>query len=299
MKRSDHGQSEIWTTRRLLVWTSRFLAKKGVDSPRLSAEMLLAHVLGVPRLNLYMDSDRLATELERAAFRDLVERASAHEPVDYLTGQTNFFSLTLHVTPAVLIPRPSTETIVEHVMQHARRTSGFSTPLIFDIGTGSGAIAIALTKHLRNCHVIATDIREDVLAVAKENAQQQDVADRIEFVQGDLFDALQSDQRAQYLLANPPYVSDEQWAQVAPNVKNYEPELALRGGVDGLKFIRRIITDCRRHLDVPGQLVIEFGADQKEHVLQLSEKTPGLINTHILADHEGLARVLVANASSQ
>src|SRR5690606_2657740 len=142
------GQTDLWTTRRLLSWTTDYFQRKGLDSPRLTAEMLLAHVLGVTRLKLYMDPDRPATELERAAFRELVERAARYEPVDYLVGQTPFFSMMLKVSPAVLVPRPSTETIVEHVLQHARRTPGFHSPLIVDLGTGSGAIAIAIAKHL-------------------------------------------------------------------------------------------------------------------------------------------------------
>jgi len=286
---------ERWTTRKLLEWTTPYLARKGVDSPRLSAEMLLSHVLGTPRLKLYMDPDRPTTDLERAAFRELVERAAKHEPVDYLVGHAPFFSMMLKVTPAVLIPRPSTETLVEHVIQHARRTPGFHAPLIADIGTGSGAIAIALAKHIPSCRVIAVDISPDALAIAKENAVTQKVADRIDFVQGDLLSAISAGQRLAYLVSNPPYISDDEWAQVEPNVKDYEPHLALRGGVDGLRDLRKLIEQAPAYLQMPGQLVLEFASSQKQAMLQLAQQNPGLTNAHILADHEALPRILVAD----
>lgn len=286
----------IWTTRQLLHWTTDFFHKKGLDNPRLSAEMLLAHVLGVDRLKLYMDPDRPTSDLERATFREWVERAARHEPVDYLVGHTPFFSLKLKVTPDVLIPRPSTETLVEHVLQHARRTPGFHTPTIADIGTGSGAIAVALAKHLKTAHVVATDISEAALAVARENAEAHGVAERIEFVQGSLLEPLRG-RRFEFLVSNPPYISDEEWAQVEPNVKEYEPASALRAGVDGLRDIRPLIAHAREYLTQPGQLVLEFAASQKKQVLKLAEEADGLTHVHTLADHERLPRVLVADAA--
>ncbi|MCC7192164.1 MAG: peptide chain release factor N(5)-glutamine methyltransferase [Phycisphaeraceae bacterium] len=284
-----------WTTRRLLAWTAEHLEKKGVDSPRLSAEMLLAHVLGVARIKLYMDADRPASELERAAYRDLVERAAKHEPVDYLVGNAPFFSMMLKVSPAVLIPRPSTETLVEHVIQHCRRTPGFHAPLIADIGTGSGAIAIALAKHIPNSRVIAIDISEDALAIAKENARSQGVAVRIDFHSGNLLEPLTS-QRVRYLVSNPPYISDAEWEEVLPNVKDYEPVTALRGGTDGLQFIRAILEQAHRVMDTPAQIAIEIAASQKNAALELARVSPRLSNPQVLADHEGLPRVLVADA---
>ena len=296
MARSAEPSSGPWTTRRLLAWTTRHFARHGVESPRLACEMLLAHVLGVPRLDLYTDADRPASELERAAFRQLVERAARHEPVDYLTGRTPFFSMMLCVDPGVLIPRPSTETVVEHIVQHARRTPGFASPLVIEIGTGSGAVSIALARHISGCRVIATDISAKALETARLNAREQGAADLIDFLEGDLFEPVPTDQRAAYLASNPPYISDEEWEQVPPNVKNHEPYIALRGGADGLRFIRPLIAGARQHLDRPGQLVLEIAASQKEKALQLAHRAPGLANAHVLADHEGLPRVLVADA---
>ena len=285
---------EVWTVRRLLAWTTEHFDRKGIDRARLCAEMLLAHVLGIERVKLYMDLDRPATELERAAFRELVERAGDHEPVDYLVGQAPFFSMMFKVTPAVLIPRPSTEALVEHVIQHARRTPGFSAPLIADIGTGSGIIAICLAKHIPASRIVATDQSEAALEVARENAKRHGVVDRIEFRHGDLLEPLGA-RPVRYLIANPPYISDEERAEVAPNVKDYEPVEALRGGVDGLKFIRPLIAQAASHLDEPGQLVMEIAASQKAAALQLAGEAENLSNAHVLADHERLPRVLVCD----
>lgn len=294
MSTGRSGSTETWTTRRLLEWTAKYLGQHGVDQPRLSTEMLLAHVLGVERLKLYMDPDRPASELERAAFRGLVERAVQHEPVDYLVGQAPFFSMMLTVNPSVLVPRPSTETVVEHVVQHARRTPGFHSPSIVDIGTGSGAIAIALAKHVPGCHVTATDVSDAALEVAKQNAAEQGVADRVEFLQGDLYEPI-AGRRFRYIVSNPPYISDAEWEDVAPNVQDHEPTGALRGGADGLRYLRPLIAEARGHADGHAQLVLEIAASQKQQVLRLADEAPGLTHAHVLADHEALPRVLVAD----
>ena len=284
-----------WTSRRLLLWTTEYFKKKGIDNPRLSAEMLLAHVFSTQRIKLYMDPHRPTSKLERSTFRQLVERAAEHEPVDYLIGKCPFFSMTLAVNRNVMIPRPSTETVVEHIIQHARRTPGFHAPLIADIGTGSGAIAIALAKHLPQCRVIATDKCKAALLLARQNTDAYNVTDVIEFRHGDLLDPLQG-QRVRYLVSNPPYISDDEWQDVPTNVKQYEPEQALRGGADGLRYLRSLIGRARRHLEQPGQLVVEIAAAQRISVTKLVEQTDGLSNPHVLADHEGLPRVLVADA---
>lgn len=287
-----------WTSKRLLQWTTAAFENKGIDSPRVCAEMLLAHVLEQPRLKLYMDPDRPASDLERAAYRALVERAMNDEPVDYLVGQAPFFSMMLKVSPAVLVPRPSTETLVEHVLQHARRTPGFANPRIADVGTGSGTIAVALAKQFAktgaDVTIIATDISEDALAVAQENAEAQGVLELIEFRHGDLLAPLRGE-RFTYLCSNPPYIPDHEWDAVEPNVKDHEPTLALRGGADGLDLIRPLIAQAKEHLNDPGQLAVEIAACQKQEVIELATEV-GLRHPSVLVDHEKLPRVLVADA---
>lgn len=289
-----------WTSKRLLAWTTQAFEQKGIDSPRISAEMLLAHVFGVARLKLYMDPDRPASDLERAAYRDLVERALADEPVDYLVGLAPFFSMMFKVSPAVLVPRPSTETLVEHVLQHARRTPGFESPTVADVCTGSGAVAVALARQFKRDKtptspgmVVATDLYEDALAVARENAETHGVSELVDFRHGDLLEPLVND-KFSYLVSNPPYIPDGEWAEVAPNVKDHEPTHALRGGADGLDLIRPLIAGALKHLRDPGQLVVEIASVQKDEVIALA-KEAGLRNATVLVDHEHKPRVLVAD----
>lgn len=285
--------NQNWTSRKLLNWTTEYLERKGIDAPRRSAEMLLAHVLNTERIKLFMDLDRPASPLERAAFRELVERAARHEPVQYLVGEAWFFAMDFEVNPAVLIPRPSTETLVEHIVQHCRNTPGFRHPVIADICTGSGCIAIALAKHIPGARLIATDISDEALEVARRNAERHDVADRIQFRQGSLYEPLS--ERVRIIATNPPYIPDEEWEAVEPNVKEYEPASALRGGGDGLDFIRPLIAGAGDHLLEFGQLVMEIAASQKAAVLELAGRDHHLNHPKVLADFEGLPRVLVAD----
>jgi release factor glutamine methyltransferase len=282
-----------WTTRALLAWTAEHLEKQGVDSPRVSAEMLLSHVLGVPRLKLYMEPDRPASPEEREQFRGLVQRAGKHEPVDYLVGFTPFFAMEFKVSPAVLIPRPSTETLIEYVLQNIRSRDQESPLRIADICTGSGAIAIALAKHLPNAQIIATDISENALTIAQENAQTHGVSDRIDFRQGNLLEPIEGE-RFDYLLSNPPYISDTEWQEVAPNVRDYEPTLALRAGEDGLDLIHPLIAEAANHLLPDGKVLIEIAASQDRVAVGLAEKA-GLLNIDILQDHDRLPRVIVGS----
>lgn len=283
-----------WTTRRLLDWTTGHFESKGVDDARLAAELLLAHVLEVPRIKLYMDLDRPASPRELAAYRELVEKAAAHHPIQYLLGEGHFFSLVFKVTPDTLIPRPATETLVDHIIHHTRVTPGYVTPVIADIGAGSGCIAVALAKNLPDARLVATDISEPALAVARENAERHGVAERISFRHGPLYEPL-ADQPFHYIVSNPPYIPDNEWEQVAPNVRDHEPASALRAGSDGLDVLRPLIAHAAEHLQRPGQLVVEIAASQKAAVLQLADAAPGLTNAHVLADHEGHPRVLVAD----
>jgi len=277
--------------------------KAGLDSPRLLAEMLLAHVVGCERLRLYTDPDRPASPIERDLLRDLAARALKHEPVQYLVSEAWFFGLPFRVDPRVLIPRPATETIVEEVLQHARAShpAGGAGLLIADICAGSGCIGVALLKRLAQARVIASDVSGDALAVARENAARHDVLERIDFVQGDLLaplgehPATRGPACVDYLVSNPPYIPDDEWNAVAPNVKNHEPHAALRGGVDGLDFVRRLLHDGASHLVRPGGLLMVEVADSRANAAkELIAGDDRLDDVRVVRDFEGFDRVVIA-----
>lgn len=301
--------AESWTTRKLLAWMTKAFEDKGLDAPRRQAEMLLAHVLGTERLRLYMDPDRPAAPLERDALRGLVKRALADEPIQYLVGEEHFFAMAFKVDKRVLIPRPSTQTIVEAVLQHARKNPDAGSVrdsdagrgiLIADVCTGSGCIAAALARHLPGARVVATDISEDALAVAKENIEHHGLADRVDLARGDLLGALRAHPVAgkkaslRYLCSNPPYIPDDEWAAVEPNVKHHEPAIALRGGPDGMDFVRPLVEGSPAFIEPGGLMLIEVAAARAPDALALAEAHPDLTNARILKDSDGLPRVLVA-----
>jgi release factor glutamine methyltransferase len=287
----------LWTVRRLLEWTTPFFTRKEVDSPRLSAELLLAHVLQVPRLKLYTDYERPVTDHQLTTYRDLVKRGAEHEPIAYLTGKAHFFNLEFDVTRDVLIPRPETETLVEHVLQLARNVPGFESPRILDLCTGSGCIAAAIAHHLKTASVLATDLSEKALAIAKTNIEKLNLSDRISFTQGDLFDALKRDvDRAPFhlILANPPYIPTSQLATLDKNVKDFEPHSALDGGLDGLAIHRRILNEAPTHLLPNGRIYLEIAFDQGPAIQQLASTHPSFTEVKILKDPANHDRLLTA-----
>ena len=297
--------TQIWTTRRLLAWMNEAFTHNNLDSPRLMAEMILSHVLGCQRLRLYMEPDRPATSLELNGLRNLVGRALKHEPVQYLVGEAWFFGLPFTVDKRVLIPRPATQTIVEYVLQHARTATGFGGPtgaetLIADICTGSGCIAISLLSSMKLARAVAVDVSEDALAVARLNAIRHGVIDRIELLQGDLVAPLLAHPAAgaqeslHYIVSNPPYIPDDEWDAVEPNVKDHEPHLALRGGVDGLDFFRRLLETAPPLLKPDGLLLIEIAESRFKEAEALAAAHPLLHSVRVLNDLENKPRVVVA-----
>jgi len=296
---------DVWTTRRLMTWIVDTFTRRDLDSPRRQAEMLLMHVMGCKRLSLYTDHDRPTTPLERQALRDLVTRALKHEPVQYLVGEESFFGLDFKVDKRVLIPRPATATIVEEVLQHHRATRPGPAIkgeglLIADICTGSGCIAIALLKNIPMARAVASDLSPDALTVAGENARRHAVTDRLEFAKGNLLGPLaempatRGVESIDYLVSNPPYIPDDEWAAVEPNVKNYEPHLALRGGSDGLDLVRPLFADGPALLRPSGMILVEVAASRTTHAAELAAANPLLGDIRVLKDIDGLARVIAA-----
>ena len=288
-------QSGPWTVRKLLEWTPGFLTKKGVDQPRLSAELLLSHVLMLSRIQLYTGYERVLNDPQLAMFRDLVRRAGEQEPIAYLTGKAHFFSLEFAVNRDVLIPRPDTETLVENVLQTVRHQPGLESPRVLDLCTGSGCVAAAIAKNLKSANVLAIDISEKAAAVARQNVLQLGLADRISIEVGDLFSPLQKIVDARpfdLIVGNPPYIAADQLAGLDKSVRDYEPMLALDGGVDGLVIHRRILAKAADHLSPAGKIFLEIAFDQGAAAREMAAGYDAYEAVRILKDFGARDRVL-------
>ena len=268
------SQAEEWTIKSLLDWTVSFFGKKGFDSPRLDAEVLLAYVLNTTRVDLFVRYDEKASDEARAQYRELVRRRSQGEPVAYLVGKKEFYSLDFTVDLNVLIPRPETEQLVLETIEYVKKVSKGAaaegageapTPRtwsICDVGAGSGCIAVALAKYVANSRVLAIDISAPALEVARKNAEKHGVAEKIEFREGDLLDSvaldLPEEERFDIIASNPPYVSESEYAELDPTVKNFEPKLALIGGQTGAELPVRLANQAPDRLKSGGRFFMEL-----------------------------------------
>lgn len=282
------AQDGVWTIGRLLTWTKEYFQRHGLDTPRLDAEVLLAHVLGMDRLHLYVRFDEPLEQAELARYRAAVRRRVQREPVAYITGEKEFMGLAFHVTPAVLVPRPETELVVETA---AALLAARPAPLVADVGTGSGAIAVALLHTLAAARAVAVDISADALRVAADNAARHGVAERLEFIAGDFLAPL-GERRFDAVLVNPPYVAAPEMKRLPPEVR-CEPAAALYGGQDGLAYYRRLAADGPAHLLPGGYIVCEIGQGQDAAVTALLRQT-GLTVTEVRRDLAKIPRVVVA-----
>jgi release factor glutamine methyltransferase len=244
--------------------TTEFFSRKGIDSSRLNAELLVGHALGLKRMQLYLQFERPLTEAELETIRGLVRRRGLHEPVQYIVGETDFHGLRLKVDPRVLIPRPETEQLVEMVMAECPQPPG----RILDLGTGSGAIALALTQAFPAAQTVATDVDPAALALARENAATAGVADRIAFVESDWFERV-PDGAYDLIVANPPYLSSGEVAEAAAEVRGFEPHRALVADEQGIAALRAIIGRGREFLTPSGLLALETGISQHPALLEL------------------------------
>jgi release factor glutamine methyltransferase len=289
--------SESWTVRRILEWTSGYFTRKNIDAPRLSAELLLSHVLAAPRIQLYTQYERPLSEQELTRMRSLVQRASEEEPIAYLTGRAHFFNLEFDVTRDVLIPRPDTETLVENVLQTVRHQAGLETPRIIDLCTGSGCIAAALAHHLKSATVLAIDISPAAVAVARKNIERLGLAERVIVEQGDLFEPLSrmvDVQPFDLIVANPPYIRTSDLETLDKSVREYEPVSALDGGLDGLSLHRRILDEAPQRLISGGRIYLEIAFDQGPLAMQIANGREAFHDVRILKDFGGRDRVLTA-----
>lgn len=284
-----------WTVAALRRTTHDLLAQRGVESPRLDADLLLGHVLGLSRTQLYMYGDREVDTEQRDAFRELVRRRLRGEPIAYLLGRRGFWNLELRVDRRVLIPRPETEHLVEQVLAYTagRRQASWK---IVDVGTGSGALALALASELPNATVVAIDASVDALAVATENAELLGLRDRVKLVRGDLLEPIvRAGARVHIVVSNPPYVGEEDGAELEAGVREHEPHMALFAGRDGLALIRRLLPQAAAVLEPGGLLLCEHGTAQGEAVRKLAAPHFATVSTERdLAGHDRLLRALVA-----
>lgn len=250
-----------WTVLKLLEWSRGFFHERGIDSARLDAELLLGHVLGIDRVRLYMEFDRPLLPAELDTLRALVKRRASREPVAYLTGTRGFWTLDLDTDARALIPRPDTEVLVEEALAKFPAGSG----RVLDIGTGTGAVALAIASERPEASIVATDVSTDALALARQNAETLNLP--IELVESDLF--AQVEGAFDLIVSNPPYVADS--AELGPGVRDFEPARALFAGVDGLDVLRPLIAAAPEHLVAGGWLIVEHGFDQAVAVRALFE----------------------------
>lgn len=286
------SQAETWTVRRLLEWTTDFFQKKNIESPRLEAEILLSTALGLKRIELYTNFETEPQEPERIHFREFVKRRGAGEPVAYLVGFKEFYSISLKVDRNVLIPRPETEQLVLETLDLLKSMPPGTEGAVCDVGTGSGAIAVAVAKNWpKNMKgkITAVDLSEDALAVARENAESNDVTNRIDFYHSDLLDAVAGP--FDIVVSNPPYVSQSEYDTLPVDVKNYEPKSALLAGPKGTEIIDRIITQAIEKLRSSGYLLIEGSPMIADTVASLLVDWN---NVRILKDGAGFKRFVIA-----
>jgi release factor glutamine methyltransferase len=286
---------EPWTIGRLLTWTIDYLGRHGAENPRLDAEVLLATARGCKRIDLYAAYGELADEPTRTAFRELVRRRAAGTPVAYLVGHREFYSLEFEVTPDVLIPRPETELLVVALLdQMKRRPAGEKILDIADVGTGSGVLAVCAAKYVANSRVTAIDISPAALAVARRNAERHAVVERIEFVESDLFANVPRAAKFDFIVSNPPYVSTAEMANLAADVREHEPHVALHAGEGGTGVIAPLVEQAAERLKPGGGLLIEVSPMIAAEVEQLIRSTSAFELGPTMRDLAGHPRVIQA-----
>lgn len=290
------GQNSSWRIGDILKWTTGFFEEKGVDSPRLTAEIMLAHVLGVSRLDLYLGYDKPLNQDERSRFRELVKRRASREPLAYITGEKAFWKLDLEVSRAVLVPRPETEFLVETLLDRVRKSGFFSSEKIVfaDLGTGSGAIALSVSCELENTLAVAVDRSFSAVSVASKNAAMNGLSDRIAFICSDWCSSFAGNTQFDFIVSNPPYIKTDVIPGLQPEVSIYEPRDALDGGADGLFCIKRIINTAFDHIREGGFLMMEIGYDQGDEVIRLLDGCGLCMAAEIIKDLSGHDRIAYA-----
>ena len=284
-----------FSIRGALSWGAQVLSDAGIENHRLDAEVLLRHVLKMEKEQLYMNGDTPINAGQEAEFRALLSRRSQREPLAYITGQKEFWSLDFFVTPAVLIPRPETELLVEVALQYIKRLRSGSPVKVLDLGTGSGAIAVCLAKDHDVAEIVAVDISPVALDLARFNAARHGVANRIRFLPGDLFAPVKASlDTFDLIVSNPPYIRTGELSLLAPEIREWEPTIALDGGADGTDTYRHIIGEGHRYLVPGGSIVLEIGADMGRDVADLFSRSGCYGPPAVCQDYAGKDRVIAA-----
>jgi release factor glutamine methyltransferase len=284
--------------------STEFLKNKGVDSPRLQTELLLAHLLAMPRMKLYLNFERNLSDTELDTFRNLIKRRGQREPLQHIVGSTSFCGLELAVNRHVLIPRPETEFLAEQgwTFLHSLNTrpsaasspptSADQPPTALDLGTGSGCLAIALAVHCPSARLVATDISAAALNVAKQNAARHNVLERIDFLEGNTFAVFNSLNSFNLIISNPPYIATREIPSLQVEVRDYDPRQALDGGPDGLSFYRRIAAEAAPLLKPGGKIMLEFGDDHAPAIREIFEAEKWIVEA-VLEDYTQRPRIII------
>ncbi|WP_457552544.1 peptide chain release factor N(5)-glutamine methyltransferase [Desulfobacula sp.] len=286
-----------WTIIKILSWTESYLKKHSIDSPRLAAEMLLAHCLGKKRLDLYLQYDRPLQKNELSDFKALIKRRIQNEPVAYITGEKGFYEADFKVEEGVLIPRPDTETLVEQAIEVLNAGQANSkTMAVLELGTGSGAIIVSLAKKFSHHLYFASDISPVALAIAKKNAERI-VKEKIAFFSGSWFLSLKRKPQFDLIVSNPPYIPSADIQMLQSEIRLFEPIIALDGGIDGLDCYRSILIDAHHYLTPGGTLLLEMGFDQKKGIENILKQYPQYGNIDFIRDLAGHNRIVLMKKS--
>ena len=291
---SNLGRRRVWKVLKLIEWSGQYLEEKGVERGRLDAEHLLAHAMSTTRLDLYLQYDRLLSGPELDQYRPLLTRRARREPLQYIVGRTGFRNLELEVDQAVLIPRPETEILVDEVLQWVSENK-LKKPVALDIGTGSGAIALSLVHEGPFSRVVATDTSSVALEVATRNSLMSGLSDRVDFRLGEFYEPLTVGEVFEVIVSNPPYVADGEAQDLDPEVREWEPGVALYAGPDGLAALRRIATGVVPYLKPGGLLALEVGLGQAEYIKELLKNTEEFETVRVCRDLTGRERIVLAH----
>ncbi|MFQ5603149.1 MAG: peptide chain release factor N(5)-glutamine methyltransferase [bacterium] len=287
--------NKTWHVLEIIDWSSNYLLQKGITSPRLNAEQLLGHTLNMDRVALYLNYDRPLSTAELARYKRFLKRRLQNEPLQYILGQTEFMSLPFRVNSAVLIPRPETEILVETAIQKCQSDlPNLQTIHILDVGTGSGCIAISLAKYVENTQIVAMDISEAALEVARENACINGVESKIQFLKADFFKLSAENplsQKFNLIVSNPPYVSEQDFEHLPAEIKKYEPNCALKDGSDGMSYYRALLDSVGGFMAEMGFLIMELGAGQASKVADMFHRQ-NMTNFQIFKDLNGMERTI-------